>query len=423
MPSSPEEAARLTAALDDWRRQATEAFVAACARPAATADCGRAIRRSAERLLRFFVAREGRLRDRLRAREPARLGPCSAGGTAASACFRRKATRHDVICRPKRRAIVGGYHADPFRYLGLHDENGTPVVRAFLPGADEVIVVDDARHRNRAGARSTRPACSPGRCTRPTVRYRLQARWNGAGGRDRGRLSLSAGAVRLRSLSARRRHPSARLRQARRASDGAGRRRRRRLRGVRAQCAARQRGRRLQLLGRPPPRHAGARQRLLGDLRARRHRRAEVQVRDRSARNGAPAAQVRSLCVRRPSCGRRPHRSSIDPSALERSAEAPPGANRRDAPISIYEVHLGSWRRKPEEGNRWLTYRELAGRAAGLCRRSRLHPCRADADHGASVRRLVGLSADRAVCADQPVRLAGGFRSPSSMPSIAPASA
>src|SRR4029077_55087 len=28
--------------------------------------------------------------------------------------------------------------------------------------------------------------------------------------------------------------------------------------------------------------------------------------------------------------------------------------------ISIYEVHLGSWRRHPEDGNRWLTYRELA---------------------------------------------------------------
>lgn len=33
-------------------------------------------------------------------------------------------------------------------------------------------------------------------------------------------------------------------------------------------------------------------------------------------------------------------------------------ANRRDAPISIYEVHLGSWRRK--NGHEWLTYRELA---------------------------------------------------------------
>ncbi|MCX6693756.1 MAG: 1,4-alpha-glucan branching protein GlgB [Methanomicrobiales archaeon] len=31
-----------------------------------------------------------------------------------------------------------------------------------------------------------------------------------------------------------------------------------------------------------------------------------------------------------------------------------------NAPVSIYEVHLGSWRRVPEEGNRYLTYRESA---------------------------------------------------------------
>ena len=30
------------------------------------------------------------------------------------------------------------------------------------------------------------------------------------------------------------------------------------------------------------------------------------------------------------------------------------------SPISIYEVHLGSWRRVPEEHHRWLTYLELA---------------------------------------------------------------
>ena len=30
------------------------------------------------------------------------------------------------------------------------------------------------------------------------------------------------------------------------------------------------------------------------------------------------------------------------------------------SPLSIYEVHLGSWMRIPEEGDRWLTYLELA---------------------------------------------------------------
>jgi 1,4-alpha-glucan branching enzyme len=34
--------------------------------------------------------------------------------------------------------------------------------------------------------------------------------------------------------------------------------------------------------------------------------------------------------------------------------------NALDAPISIYEVHLGSWKRVPEEDNRWLSYREMA---------------------------------------------------------------
>jgi 1,4-alpha-glucan branching enzyme len=36
------------------------------------------------------------------------------------------------------------------------------------------------------------------------------------------------------------------------------------------------------------------------------------------------------------------------------------GRQSLDGPMSIYEVHLGSWRRVPEEGNRWLTYRESA---------------------------------------------------------------
>ncbi|MDB6170473.1 MAG: 1,4-alpha-glucan branching enzyme [Verrucomicrobia bacterium] len=39
-------------------------------------------------------------------------------------------------------------------------------------------------------------------------------------------------------------------------------------------------------------------------------------------------------------------------------------ADRPDRPVSIYEVHLGSWRRKPEDANRPLGYRELAPQLA-----------------------------------------------------------
>jgi 1,4-alpha-glucan branching enzyme len=59
------------------------------------------------------------------------------------------------------------------------------------------------------------------------------------------------------------------------------------------------------------------------------------------------------------------------PSTASIIANTPPfertGAQRderpaRERPISIYECHLGSWARVPEEGNRYLTYREMAER-------------------------------------------------------------
>ena len=46
--------------------------------------------------------------------------------------------------------------------------------------------------------------------------------------------------------------------------------------------------------------------------------------------------------------------------AVVASAPQRQQANALDAPISIYEVHLGSWRRVTEDGNRWLNWDELA---------------------------------------------------------------
>ena len=61
----------------------------------------------------------------------------------------------------------------------------------------------------------------------------------------------------------------------------------------------------------------------------------------------------------------RPHNGSvvarIDRHSWSDSAWMEGRAQRNwlQSPISIYEVHLGSWRRIPEERNRWLSYHEL----------------------------------------------------------------
>ena len=88
-------------------------------------------------------------------------------------------------------------------------------------------------------------------------------------------------------------------------------------------------------------------------------------------------------------------------------------ASRRqglDAPISIYEVHLGSWKRKLEEGNRFLNYRELADELVEYLERHALHPRRADADQRAPVRRQLGLPAGRLLRPDLAARHARRLR-------------
>ena len=64
----------------------------------------------------------------------------------------------------------------------------------------------------------------------------------------------------------------------------------------------------------------------------------------------------------------RPSTASIvfDEAHLARPRPAPSNVNAREAPISIYEVHLGSWRRKGN--NEWLTYRDLAAQLPAYAR-------------------------------------------------------
>ena len=74
------------------------------------------------------------------------------------------------------------------------------------------------------------------------------------------------------------------------------------------------------------------------------------------------------------------------------------------APVSIYEVHLGSWARVPEEGNRPLTYSEIAPRLAEHVTSLGFTHVELHAGDGASVLCVVGLSGQRVLRAHVALR-------------------
>ena len=68
--------------------------------------------------------------------------------------------------------------------------------------------------------------------------------------------------------------------------------------------------------------------------------------------------------------------------------------DRLREPMSIYEVHLGSWRLNPLEDNRSLTYLELADELAAYVTDMGFTHVELHAGHGPPVQRLVGLPGD-----------------------------
>jgi 1,4-alpha-glucan branching enzyme len=57
----------------------------------------------------------------------------------------------------------------------------------------------------------------------------------------------------------------------------------------------------------------------------------------------------------------------VDAAKLPRPKPPRDNINALDQPMSIYEVHLGSWRKKGEHGQYWLSYRELAEQLPAYC--------------------------------------------------------
>ncbi|HEY1541653.1 MAG TPA: 1,4-alpha-glucan branching protein GlgB [Xanthobacteraceae bacterium] len=259
---------------------------------------------------------------------------------------------------PEAYAVIEGRHPDPFHYLGWHPNGGAPVVRAFLPDASEVTAIDE-EGRATALPRIHDAGLFAGELRSQRRRYRLRARF---GDRvvemeDPYRfppvlsdvdLYLLGEGTHLNLYDKLGAHPME-------------------MDGVLGTAFA---------VFAPGARRVS----VVGDFNLWDGRRHAMRVRGNGfweifipgahagdrykyeiiSADGAllplksdPVAFAAEV---------RPKTASIivDPASLPRPTPAPANANALDKPISIYEVHLGSWRRRPEDGDRWLTYQELA---------------------------------------------------------------
>ncbi len=262
-------------------------------------------------------------------------------------------------------AIVAARHADPFAFLGMHEGAGGLCVRAFLPDAEALAVVDSADGNIVADAERINPAgmfvaAMPAR--RERFCYRLRAR-QGGGWRefdDIYRFPPVLGELDVHLLA-----EGSHL-----ASD--------------------------QKLGAHPVVHEGvagiafavwapnaSRVSVVGDFNSWDGRRMPMRNRDGIWELFVPGlgpGRLYKYELLGPDGAllplkADPHAEQAEPSPGTASVIAAPSRhlwrdaewmagraqrNDREAPISIYEVHLGSWRRNLAEGGRYLSYRELA---------------------------------------------------------------
>ncbi|MFL9824506.1 1,4-alpha-glucan branching protein GlgB [Rhodoplanes sp. SY1] len=263
------------------------------------------------------------------------------------------------VVTPEAHAIIGGYHADPFRYLGPHVDHGQPIVRVYLPGARQVRV----RYPDGQEAELKRlhdAGLFSGLVPSNGRDYRLLATW-GKGEAitldDPYRFGPVFSDLDLYLMGE----------------------------GTHLQIYDR--------LGAHTMMHEGVqgvafgvfapnarRVSVVGDFNFWDGRRHAMRVRGNGfweifipdAKSGdkykyeivgphssSPLLKADPYAF---SAEVRPLTASVivDPASLPQITPGPAGINRHDAPISIYEVHLGSWRRNPYLNNSWLTYRELA---------------------------------------------------------------
>jgi 1,4-alpha-glucan branching enzyme len=258
---------------------------------------------------------------------------------------------------PEAYAVIEGRHSDPFRYLGPDIEGDVPVVRVFLPDAERVAIVDEQGHESDL-QRIHDIGLFEGRLANGSPRYRVRASYGERqveiedpyrfppilSDLDLYLLGEGTHTQLYDKLGA---HPMV--------LDG--------VQGVAFAVFA----------------PAAKRVSVVGDFNLWDGRRHAMRVRGNGfweifVPEAKPGDKYKYELIGQDShmlplksdplaaaAELRPRTASIvvDQRTIQAPQPAPAGVNALHAPISIYEVHLGSWRRHAHDG-RWLSYRELA---------------------------------------------------------------
>jgi 1,4-alpha-glucan branching enzyme len=267
---------------------------------------------------------------------------------------------------PEAYAVIEGRHSDPFRYLGPHVEGDVPLVRVFLPDAEGVAIIDEQGHESDL-RRIHDAGLFEGRLANGSRRYRVRVRY---------------GERQLELEDAYRFPPILSEFDLYLLAEGTHTRLYEKL-GAHPMMLDEVSGVAFSVLA-----PSAQRVSVVGDFNLWDGRRHAMRVRG----NGfweifVPAVgpgekykyeiigpDGRMLPLKSDpvafTAERRPKTASIvvDASAIKRPQPLPAGVNALSSAISIYEVHLGSWRRRPQKGGRWLSYRELAEELPGYAR-------------------------------------------------------
>jgi 1,4-alpha-glucan branching enzyme len=285
----------------------------------------------------------------------------SRDGAARHGLTQNRPAMHATLADADRLALIEGRHGDPFAVLGPHAAAaGSSVVRCFLPGADSVQATVGGR------AWPLAPIDPAGLFEGPVplpvgTAYQLRVRWAGSGGdwqiEDPYRFGTVLGEMDVWLLGeGSHLRPYEILGATPRVQEGVA--------GT-AFAVWAPNAQRVSVVGdfnhwdgrRHPMRlrrECGVWELFLPGIGAGTRYKFELLSREGALlpQKADPYARFSEL---RPAAG-----SVVAPlPAVVPPSPARQAANALDAPMSIYEVHLSSWRRKPEDGNRWLNWDEL----------------------------------------------------------------